>query len=206
MTRYAQSKIANLYFTYELHRRLSAAGDSTISVAAHPGIADTELSRYVPRALRMLMPVFRPLFNTSARGRGPPVRRHHARRAGGEYGPASRRGTAGPAVKVASNRRSHDRDIARRLWDLSVEMTGGRPGSSLTVTCTPAKMAGPAVRRYAKISRVIDGAPPIPGKAPCRDRFGSPSGDKHMSNTRSSDFVTLLAGCAAQSAGTGKTG
>ena len=130
VTRYAQSKIANLYFTYELHRRLSAAGDSTISVAAHPGIADTELSRYVPRALRMLMPVFRPLFNTSAQGAWPTLcaATMPGVQGGEYYGPARRRETAGPAVKVASNRRSHDRDIARRLWDLSVEMTGVDPG------------------------------------------------------------------------------
>jgi NAD(P)-dependent dehydrogenase (short-subunit alcohol dehydrogenase family) len=36
---YAQSKLANLLFTYELQRRLAAAGDATIAVAAHPGTA-----------------------------------------------------------------------------------------------------------------------------------------------------------------------
>ena len=65
VVRYAQSKLANLYFTYELQRRLAAAGDNTISVAAHPGIATTELSRYLPRALVMLTPLFQPLFNLS---------------------------------------------------------------------------------------------------------------------------------------------
>src|SRR5713101_5624787 len=44
---YGQSKLANLMFTYELQRRLSGAG-TTIAVAAHPGLAATELARYTP--------------------------------------------------------------------------------------------------------------------------------------------------------------
>src|SRR5262249_7428309 len=43
---YSQSKLANLMFTYELQRRLSAAATSTIAVAAHPGLAATELTRH----------------------------------------------------------------------------------------------------------------------------------------------------------------
>ena len=44
---YGQSKLANLMFTYELQRRLSGAG-TTIAVAAHPGLASTELARNSP--------------------------------------------------------------------------------------------------------------------------------------------------------------
>src|SRR5712671_4279404 len=44
---YSRSKLANLMFTYELQRRLSGAG-TTIAVAAHPGLAATELARYTP--------------------------------------------------------------------------------------------------------------------------------------------------------------
>src|SRR5579859_2124884 len=44
---YSQSKLANLMFTYELARRLSGTG-TTIAVAAHPGLAATELSRNFP--------------------------------------------------------------------------------------------------------------------------------------------------------------
>src|SRR5215468_8036442 len=44
---YSQSKLANLMFTYELQRRLSGAG-TTIAVAAHPGLASTELTRNSP--------------------------------------------------------------------------------------------------------------------------------------------------------------
>ena len=51
---YGQSKLANLMFTYELQRRLSGA-DTTIAVAAHPGLANTELSRNVARDRRVLL-------------------------------------------------------------------------------------------------------------------------------------------------------
>jgi NAD(P)-dependent dehydrogenase (short-subunit alcohol dehydrogenase family) len=51
-----QPKLANLLFTYELQRRLMRHG-STIAVAAHPGVADTELARNSPPALGVLLPV-----------------------------------------------------------------------------------------------------------------------------------------------------
>jgi len=130
IARYAQSKIANLYFAYELQRRLTAAGDDTLSVAAHPGIADTELTRYLPRALMLFAPLFRPLFNTPAEGAWPTLcaATDASVRGGDYYGPSKRNETAGPAVKVRSNRRSHDKAVAEKLWDLSIEMTGIDPG------------------------------------------------------------------------------
>ena len=129
MARYAMSKLANLYFAYELQRRLSASGDDLISVAAHPGIADTELSRYLPRALMLVAPLFRPLLNTAAQGAWPTLCAATGEEVqGGEYyGPCKRRETAGPAIRVKSTRRSHDKDVARKLWDLSIELTGVDP-------------------------------------------------------------------------------
>lgn len=128
--RYAQSKIANLYFAYELQRRLAAAKDDTLSVAAHPGIADTELSRYLPRPLMLMAPLFRPLFNTPAQGAWPTLcaATWDGVKGGDYYGPSKRRETAGPAIKVRSNRRSHDKAVAKKLWDLSIELTGVDPG------------------------------------------------------------------------------
>src|SRR5258705_4384487 len=46
---YRPAKPANLWFTYELARRLSGAA-TTIAVAAHPGLAATELTRNSPAA------------------------------------------------------------------------------------------------------------------------------------------------------------
>lgn len=124
--RYSMSKLANLYFAYELQRRLSAAGDDTISIAAHPGIADTELSRYIPGALMLMTPLLRPLFNTAAQGAWPTLFAATGNdiRGGEYYGPSKRAETSGPAVRVKSTRRSHNKDTAKELWDLSVAMTG----------------------------------------------------------------------------------
>ncbi len=130
MARYGMSKIANLLFSYELQRRLDAVGSSTISVACHPGIADTELSRYAPGFLKIFLPLARPLFNSAASGAWPTLYAATSPdAAGGDYiGPAKRRETAGPAVKVRSTRASHDEAVAKRLWGLSIEMTGVDPG------------------------------------------------------------------------------
>ena len=40
---YGQSKLANLLFTVELQKRLAASGSSTLAVAAHPGVANSNL-------------------------------------------------------------------------------------------------------------------------------------------------------------------
>ena len=130
IVRYSQSKLANLYFAYELQRRLEAAGDTVISVAAHPGIADTELSRYIPKPLMLMAPLFRPLFNTPAQGAWPTLCAATSSEVhGGDYyGPSKRGETAGPARKVQSTRRSQNAETAQKLWDLSIEMTGVNPG------------------------------------------------------------------------------
>ncbi|HEY8928219.1 MAG TPA: oxidoreductase [Mucilaginibacter sp.] len=47
MREYAQSKLANIYFTRELQRRIVAAGDQTVSIAAQPGANKTELARHM---------------------------------------------------------------------------------------------------------------------------------------------------------------
>ncbi len=124
--RYGQSKLANLLFTYELDRRLRAAESSTIAVVCHPGIADTELSRSLPAAVRILTPLIRPMFNTPLEGAWPTLMAATSPNVkGGQYfGPARRFETAGPARKVDSSARSKDEDLAARLWDISVELTG----------------------------------------------------------------------------------
>src|SRR6266581_3914350 len=92
---YSQSKLANLMFTYELHRRLSGAGTTTIAVAAHPGLASTELTRNSPAASAALA---RLISQKAAMGALPTLR---AGRPG--TGTAQPRVAAGPAgVAVTS--------------------------------------------------------------------------------------------------------
>ena len=68
---YARSKLANLLFAYELQRRLHAAGAETISLAAHPGIARTDLYRTSSQIERALLsPRLRPLTSLARPERG----------------------------------------------------------------------------------------------------------------------------------------
>ena len=128
--RYSMSKLANLLFSYELQRRLQTAKLPVLSVACHPGIASTELDRYMPVLLSKATGLLQPLLNTAAAGAWPTLCAATALevRGGDYYGPAHRFETAGPAKQVQSNRASRDTSVAERLWDLSVDMTGVNPG------------------------------------------------------------------------------
>lgn len=124
--RYSQSKLANLLFSYELQRRLDKHGYQTRSIACHPGIADTELSRHLPKAFQLITPLVRILFNTPAQGAWPTLMAATANNLkGGSYcGPGRFRETSGPAKLVSGQGISGDEGLAERLWRLSEDMTG----------------------------------------------------------------------------------
>jgi len=130
LERYGASKLANLLHAYELQRRLAATG-STITVAvAHPGGTDTELFRHLPRGLHTISRlVAYPFVNQPHAGCWPTLAAATAPEiTGGEYlGPWFLQ-LRGPAKEVQSNAASHDRQLQRRLWDWSVELTGVDPG------------------------------------------------------------------------------
>jgi NAD(P)-dependent dehydrogenase (short-subunit alcohol dehydrogenase family) len=119
---YSQSKLANLLFTYELQRRLSGAG-TTIAVAAHPGLAATELTRNSPaiaafgyalvsqKAAMGALPVLRAATDPAVVG-------------GQYYGPGGFLGARGYPTPAKSSGQSHDTAIQRRLWAVSEELTG----------------------------------------------------------------------------------
>lgn len=133
-TRYFASKLANLLFTYELDRRMRAQGSDLVVVAAHPGGADTELGRHVTGLFALLMVLLRPLLmlimNTSETGAWPTeLAATHPDVEGGQYfGPGRFRETSGPARQVDSSPQSKDPAKAKRLWDVSIELTGVDPG------------------------------------------------------------------------------
>ncbi len=122
---YGQSKLANLLFTYELQRRLERARARVIAVAAHPGYSATDLLQRGPRA-RFFSLGNRLMAQGAEQGALPSL---HAATApevqGGEYyGPGGLMELKGHPIKVRSNRRSHDRAVAERLWSVSIELTG----------------------------------------------------------------------------------
>ncbi len=64
---YCDSKLANLLFTLELQRRLAEAGSGVVAVAAHPGIATTNLTSHVGGIRGKLGRAFKHLFNDAER-------------------------------------------------------------------------------------------------------------------------------------------
>ena len=133
MKAYQQSKLADLLFAFELDRRLQAKGSRVISVAAHPGVSETNLfltgdyPTYELVVRRVIGTVIGTLLNTDAEGALPTLYAAIAPDAvgGGYYGPQGfqemRGGDVGDA-KVSPQAR--DQTAATRLWDVCQQLTG----------------------------------------------------------------------------------
>ena len=129
---YSNSKLANLMFAFELQRRGDRRRLEAASYAAHPGWAATELyhkgARVGNATLQekvMTIPT-RYLAQSSADGALPTL---YAATApcvppGAYIGPSKRMETVGPPTVVKGNGRSRDEAEARRLWDVSEQLTG----------------------------------------------------------------------------------
>jgi NAD(P)-dependent dehydrogenase (short-subunit alcohol dehydrogenase family) len=127
--RYSDSKLANMLHFAELDRRLRAAGSPVVAVGCHPGVAATELMRHAG-PFRVVTPLFGFILNSAAMGAWPALQAATAPHIepGGYYGPQSfgeMRGSSGPAKRT---RAARDPELARRLWDVSVAMSGVDPG------------------------------------------------------------------------------
>ncbi|MFE6863024.1 oxidoreductase [Nocardia sp. NPDC057668] len=123
---YGQSKLANLMFAYELQRRLTAAGSAKLSVAAHPGYAATGLQSHTDSFYDGLMAVGNRVFAQSAHmGALPTLYAAVAPEVepGGYYGPGGPLGLRGHPARSGSTTASRDEVTARRLWELSEQLT-----------------------------------------------------------------------------------
>src|SRR6202012_2882552 len=133
MRAYQQSKLADLMFAFELNRRLRAGGSKVMSVAAHPGVAETNLFQVgdyssIEKAARNLVGhVIGTVLNTDAEGALPTLYAATAPSIedGGYYGPQGfqemRGEDVGPA-KVAPQ--TLDANAATRLWQICEKLTG----------------------------------------------------------------------------------
>ena len=126
---YGQSKLANMLHFAELDRRLRAARSPVSALGCHPGVAATDLMRNTGW-FRPLAPLLGVFLNTAAKGAWPALQAacDPAAEGGDYYGPqglGEARGASGPASRTAA---ALDEGLARRLWDVSVEMTGVDPG------------------------------------------------------------------------------
>ena len=129
-TAYAQSKLADLMFAYQLQRRLLLGGSSVRSVAAHPGYAATNLQSHLgngwTQRAQALLARRTPFVQDAAAGAEPMLYAATALDVpGGSYvGPAGPGELTGPPTIVGSSRASRDRAAQRGLWELAERLTG----------------------------------------------------------------------------------
>jgi NAD(P)-dependent dehydrogenase (short-subunit alcohol dehydrogenase family) len=119
---YGQSKLANLLFMRELQRRFEAARVDALAAGSHPGSTRTELQRH-SGLMHAIVAVFSQeppagalpsLYAATA----PDVK-------GGEYfGPSGFAGCLGPPGRARSSPRAQDAAAARRLFEVSEQLTG----------------------------------------------------------------------------------
>jgi NAD(P)-dependent dehydrogenase (short-subunit alcohol dehydrogenase family) len=118
---YGDSKIANLYFTYELDRKIKAAGVDVMVTAAHPGLTSSNLAKGA--GIRFFNAIFA---QSGAMGALPTLMAatEPAAKSGDYFGPSRVSEWRGYPKKVISNKLSQDGDIAQKLWTTSEELTG----------------------------------------------------------------------------------
>ena len=125
---YGQTKLANLLFTYELDRRLRAAGLPVKALAAHPGYANTHLimnGRSMGRLSSIAAAATRAIGQPPAHGAWPTLMAATADLPGGMFtGPNRVLGLAGPPHIAESSALSHDESVQRALWEISERTTG----------------------------------------------------------------------------------
>jgi NAD(P)-dependent dehydrogenase (short-subunit alcohol dehydrogenase family) len=122
---YFQSKLANILFTNELERRLRETSSTTTALAAHPGTARTELGKTGTSTTNFVMRRLTPvLTRTGVQGCEAQVRAMVDPNATGReyYGPKYQ--MFGAPVKVTPSKRARNMSDARRLWEMSEELTG----------------------------------------------------------------------------------
>jgi len=122
---YGRSKISNLLFTYELQRLFEKNAIDSIAVASHPGVARTNLDRYIKGKIwfKLLTPLFKMISMEQDQGVLPQLRASVDQNVKGAeyYGP--NKGSKGYPISLPSNEASHNVDDAKKLWEVSEEIT-----------------------------------------------------------------------------------
>jgi len=118
---YSDSKLANLYFMYELVNKLSSDKDAPTVTCAHPGWTKTELDRHSGIA-SFLGNIVAQKVNM---GTLPSLRAATDEQAvsGNYFGPKGIMEMRGFPVLVPSNKMSHSKENAKKLWELSEQLT-----------------------------------------------------------------------------------
>jgi NAD(P)-dependent dehydrogenase (short-subunit alcohol dehydrogenase family) len=122
---YSQSKLACLMFGIELNKRLRAAGLDTLSLAAHPGYSQSDLSRHLPLPIRVMLSLFgRFIMQPTAAGAWPSLYAALGEdlRGGEAIGPGGRKEIKGPPAIVTANQAALDDGARARLWTMSEQL------------------------------------------------------------------------------------
>jgi NAD(P)-dependent dehydrogenase (short-subunit alcohol dehydrogenase family) len=126
---YANSKLANILFAFELQRQAAKHGSPLVSNAAHPGVSATNLVASeqglgsIP-GVKQLAPFVMPVLFQSAAAGADPVLYAAAEAGPATYsGPQRLRESRGPAGPARLSRHARDEALAARLWTLSEELT-----------------------------------------------------------------------------------
>ena len=123
---YGQSKLANLLFTLELTRRLTAAGSPVRAVAAHPGYAATNLQAHTGNPISSAVMAFanRVVAQSDAQGALPTLFAATQDLPSSSYvGPDGFQETRGHPTLVGRSAAATDLDTATALWTASEELT-----------------------------------------------------------------------------------
>jgi len=128
VARYGASKLANALFFFELDRRLRANRSPVTAIGVHPGVANTSLGRHMGAA-QWAGPIVGLLLNSADKGAWPALLAATGTvKPGGYCGPTGFGGIRGVAGEAKRAPLAEDPALARRLWDVSVAMTGVDPG------------------------------------------------------------------------------
>ena len=122
---YGQSKLANLVFTSELHRRLTEAGSPVRSLAAHPGYSHTNLQGHSGRRLGdMAMAIGGRYFATDADFGARQTLYAASQDLAGDTFVGPRSGYLGRTQAVGRSPLARNAKTATTLWELSEQLTG----------------------------------------------------------------------------------
>ncbi|MEM7132963.1 MAG: oxidoreductase [Chloroflexota bacterium] len=129
---YGRSKLANLLFTRELQKRFEAQEIDAMALASHPGGSDTNLGNHLEDSLwfKLLSGLMGRMMQSAAMGALPTIRAavDPSARGGQYYGPNGFMEMSGAPILVKSSKAAQSDTDARRLWEMSEELTGVRYG------------------------------------------------------------------------------
>lgn len=118
---YGDSKISNLYFTFELQRRIAQSDSKVIVAAAHPGYSATGLQKTLFLKILNIL-----VAQSAAMGALPTLKAaiDPSVQPGNYFGPSGPGEMRGFPVEVHANKLAQDQNIAEKLWEVFEQLTG----------------------------------------------------------------------------------